>query len=81
MMGRPQPSWPEPPVQSLGSLCVHFEGDHASYLRMWIPMISQVEMKIVGLLWSPPVQGFLWRQTCFTSGMGRWFVFWVDLFG
>jgi hypothetical protein len=29
MMGRPQPSWPEPPVQSLGSLCVHFEGDHA----------------------------------------------------
>jgi hypothetical protein len=29
MMGRPQPAWPEAPVQSLGPLHIHFEGDHA----------------------------------------------------
>jgi hypothetical protein len=28
-MDLPQPTWPEAPVQSLGSLQVHFEGDHA----------------------------------------------------
>ena len=28
-MNRPQPAWPEAPVQSLGPLHVHFEGDHA----------------------------------------------------
>jgi hypothetical protein len=29
MMGRPQPSWSEAPVQSLGPLHVHFKGDCA----------------------------------------------------